>query len=206
PSLRPAVERELLPAGPSLPAARPWRVVGQVQGSYILVEGEEGLEIVDQHAAHERVLFERSRGSSPVPTQQFLIPVQLMVPFDRAAALDRAIPALRELGIHLERFGERAFLLRGWPAPLADRQSRLGFQEPVGAVAEQLLEGEAPLEELWREVACAAAIRAGEVLSPEEQAALIAEWKATEEPARCPHGRPVALRIPWGDLAHRVGR
>ncbi|MBC7221087.1 DNA mismatch repair endonuclease MutL [Candidatus Bipolaricaulota bacterium] len=206
PSLQPAAERELQAAEPILPSPRSWRVVGQVQGSYILVEGEEGLEIVDQHAAHERVLFERSRGGSPVPTQEFLVPVQLEVPFDRAAALDRAIPALRELGIHLERFGERAFLLRGWPAPLADRQSRLGFQEPIGTVANQLLEGEAPLAELWREVACAAAIRAGEALSPEEQEALIAEWKATKEPSRCPHGRPVAHRIPWGDLAHRVGR
>lgn len=206
PAPPPTREGEPVAAEPALPGARPWRVVGQVQGSYILVEEEEGLEVVDQHAAHERVLFERNHGRSPVPTQEFLVPVQLAVPFDRAAALDGAIPALRELGIHLERFGEGVFLLRGWPAPLADRQSRLGFQEPIGAVAEQLLDGEAPLEELWREVACAAAIRAGEDLSPEEQEALIAQWKATKEPARCPHGRPVAVRIPWEDLARRVGR
>ena len=204
---RPAVERERTTTiGPVFPAAHRWRVVGQVQGSYILVEGEEGLEIVDQHAAHERVLFERNRDGSDLPTQEFLVPVQLEVPFDRAEALRKAIPTLQTLGVHLEPFGERTFLLRGWPAPLADRQSRLGFQEPIGAVAERLLTGEPPLVELWREVACAAAIRAGEPLSPPEQEALIAEWQGTSEPARCPHGRPVAVHLPWNDLARRLGR
>jgi len=205
--LRFAVGRDLLPTTePILPAARAWRVVGQIQASYILVENRDGLEIVDQHAAHERVLFERNRDSTDLPAQEFLVPVQLEVPFDRAEALQRAIPTLRTLGVHLEAFGERAFLLRGWPAPLADRQSRLGFHEPIGAVAERLLEGEPPLVELWREVACAAAIRAGEALSHEEQEVLIAEWKATRDPARCPHGRPVTVRLPWDDLARKLGR
>jgi DNA mismatch repair protein MutL len=193
-------------APPVGPAGQPWRVVGQAQASYIVVEGADGLEIVDQHAAHERVLFERADTGSTVPAQEFLVPVQIEVPFDRAEALRRALPALRRLGIHLEAFGERAFLLRGWPAPLAERQSRLGFQEPIGAVAERLLDGEPPLVELWREVACAAAIRAGEPLPAAEQEALIRDWKATEEPARCPHGRPVAVRLEWTDLAHRLGR
>jgi DNA mismatch repair protein MutL len=201
------VERELLPTAiPISPGARAWRVVGQVQASFILVESAAGLEIVDQHAAHERVLFERNRDGTVLPAQEFLVPVQLEVPFDRAEALRKAIPSLQALGVHLEPFGERAFLLRGWPAPLADRQSRLGFQEPIGAVADRLLEGEPPLVELWREVACAAAIRAGEALSREEQDALISEWKATAEPARCPHGRPVAVQFPWDDLAHKLGR
>lgn len=209
----PAWEREA-PAGaeavllPGRPSAVPegWRVVGQAQASYILVEEDDGLEIVDQHAAHERVLFERYRNGSDLPSQEFLVPVQIEVPFDRAEALRRALSTLRTLGVHLEPFGERAFLLRGWPAPLAERQSRLGFQEPIAAVAEQLLDGEPALIELWREVACAAAIRAGERLSPEEQEALIAEWKESKEPARCPHGRPVAIHLPWDELAHRLGR
>jgi DNA mismatch repair protein MutL len=113
---------------------------------------------------------------------------------------------LQSLGVHLEPFGERTFLLRGWPAPLAERQSRLGFQEPIATVAEQLLEGEPVLVELWREVACAAAIRAGETLSHEEQEALVERWKGTTEPARCPHGRPVAVRLSWDDLARKLGR
>jgi len=203
---RPAVEGGLLPTAAPLLSAAPWRVVGQVQASYILVENTGGLEIVDQHAAHERVLFERNRESAGLPAQEFLVPVQLEVPFDRAEALRKAIPTLQIIGVHLEPFGERAFLLRGWPAPLADRQSRLGFHEPIGAVAERLLAGEPPLVELWREVACAAAIRAGEHLSREEQDVLISEWMATAEPARCPHGRPVAIHLSWDDLAHKLGR
>lgn len=184
----------------------PWRLLGQVQRAYLVVETQEGLEIVDQHAAHERVLFERWRDGGKVPVQELLVPVQVEVPFDRAEALQRAIPRLRELGVILEPFGDRSFLLRGWPAPLADRQARLGFSAPVLAVADRLLSGEPPLHELWREMACAAAIKAGETLSPEEQESLIAQWKRTQEPARCPHGRPIAFRITWDDLAHRLGR
>jgi len=184
----------------------PWRLLGQVQRAYLVVETQEGLEIVDQHAAHERVLFERWRDGDKVPVQELLVPVQVEVPFDRAEALQRAIPRLRELGVILEPFGDRSFLLRGWPAPLADRQARLGFSAPVLAVADRLLSGEPPLHELWREMACAAAIKAGEALSPEEQESLIAQWKRTQEPARCPHGRPIAFRITWDDLAHRLGR
>ena len=184
----------------------PWRLLGQVQRAYLVVETQEGLEIVDQHAAHERVLFEKWRDGGKVPVQELLVPVQVEVPFDRAEALQRAIPRLRELGVILEPFGDRSFLLRGWPAPLADRQARLGFSAPVLAVADRLLSGEPPLHELWREMACAAAIKAGEALSPEEQESLIAQWKRTQEPARCPHGRPIAFRITWDDLAHRLGR
>jgi len=207
PEPRPSSPQPAPPLWPErVPSHRPWRVLGQVHSSFILVEGEEGLEIVDQHAAHERVLFERYRDGMGVPSQELLVPVQIEVPFDRAEALRRALPDLAQIGVLLEPFGERAFLLRGWPAPLADRQSRLGFLEPVAAVAERLLEGEPPLRELWREVACAAAITAGETLSPAEQEALIERWKATQEPARCPHGRPVVLRLPWDRLAHELGR
>jgi len=200
-------ERPLLPEPlPTVLGARLWRVIGQARASYILVEEEEGLEIVDQHAAHERVLFERYRDRTSLPSQDFLVPVQIEVPFDRAEALRKALPALQSIGVHLAPFGERVFLLRGWPAPLVERQSRLGFQEPLDAVAERLVEGELPVVELWREVACAAAIRAGEPLTPEEQDALIRDWKGADEPARCPHGRPVAVRLSWDDLARKLGR
>jgi len=184
----------------------PWRLLGQVQRAYLVVEAEEGLEIVDQHAAHERILFERWRDGGKVPAQELLVPVQVEVPFDRAEALQRAIPRLRELGVILEPFGGHSFLLRGWPAPLADRQARLGFSGPVLALADLLLSGEPPLHELWREMACAAAIKAGEALSLKEQEELVAQWKRTRESARCPHGRPIALRLTWDDLAHQLGR
>ncbi|MCX7750404.1 MAG: DNA mismatch repair endonuclease MutL [Candidatus Bipolaricaulota bacterium] len=202
----PAEEAALFAAPSAGGRPEPWRVVGQVGGAYIVLEEEGGLTVLDQHAAHERVLFERHRPEAGVPSQELLVPVQITVPFDRAAALRRALPELRTLGVVLEPFGEGTFLLRAWPAALADRQSRLGFQEPIAAVAERLLDGEPPLVELWREVACAAAVRAGEVLPPAEQEALVRQWKATREPARCPHGRPVAVHLPWDELARKLGR
>ncbi|MBC7099401.1 DNA mismatch repair endonuclease MutL [Candidatus Bipolaricaulota bacterium] len=185
---------------------RPWRLLGQARRAYLVLETQEGLEIVDQHAAHERVLFEKWRADAKIPAQVLLVPVRVEVPFDRAQALTRAIPRLRELGVILEPFGGGSFLLRGWPAPLVDRQARLGFAAPILALADRLISGEPPLHELWREVACAAAIRAGEALSPKEQEELIIQWKDTLEPARCPHGRPTSLLLGWEDLARKFGR
>ncbi len=184
-----------------------WRLLGRLRSGYLVLETEGGVELVDQHAAHERVLFERFDGEGQVPAQSFLVPVQVDVPFDRAQALERAIPRLSRLGVVVEPFGGNSFRLRGWPAPLADRQAAVGFREPLLAATELYLSSaEPPLQELWRQVACGAAVKAGEELSPAEQEALVREWKACREPARCPHGRPVALFIPREELDRRVGR
>ncbi|MFN3346309.1 MAG: hypothetical protein ACK42E_00630, partial [Candidatus Bipolaricaulaceae bacterium] len=94
----------------------------------------------------------------------------------------------------------------GWPVSLAERQARLGFAEPLRAVATLWRTGNHALLELWREVACAAAVRAGEALSPEEQEALIAAWKSTKEPARCPHGRPIAVKLTFPEIREKLGR
>ena len=203
---RPAEKKTLFPSARPQ-EGRKWKVLGQVRASYILVETEEALEIVDQHVAHERVLFEKLHDNGELPSHLLLVPQPLEFPPDVAAALREVAPKLRRLGVLLEPFGERGFLLRGWPAPLVDWQAKKGFREPLEAAAERALRGgEVPLEELWREIACAGAIKAGETLDPAEQEALIAEWKNTKEPARCPHGRPIALRIPWEELARRFGR
>ncbi|MGY4707187.1 DNA mismatch repair endonuclease MutL [Candidatus Bipolaricaulota sp. J31] len=194
----------LLPPGRM---ARPWRVLGQVHGRYIVVETEAGLEIVDQHVAHERVLFEKFQDDEEVPSHLLLTPVPIEFPADVAAALREELPRLRRLGVLLEPFGKQGFLLRGWPAPLVEGRARGDFRAPLEAAAIRALQGgEIPLLELWRELACAGAIKAGEPLSPPEQEALIAAWKATREPARCPHGRPVVLRVTWEELARRLGR
>ncbi len=184
---------------------RPWRFLGQTSRGYAILETEDGLEFLDPHAAHERVLFERYAGSE-VPTQSLLIPVEIDVSFDRAAALERALPRLARLGIVLEPFGRASFRLTGWPAPLSDRQAKLGYQGPVLALADELLDGEPPNEELWRRVACAAALKAGERLTDRELLALIDAWKACREPARCPHGRPVVVPLNWSELERRLGR
>ncbi len=184
-----------------------WRVLGQLHGGYLVVETDDGVEIVDQHAAHERVLFERAEVDDEVPMQSFLVPVQIDVPFDRVEPLRQAIPQLCQVGVLLEEFGGNAFRLHGWPAPLAERQAALGFREPLLAAAELYLSGgEPPLRELWREVACTAAVKVGEELSPPEQEALVRQWKACREPARCPHGRPVSICLSRAELDRKVGR
>ncbi len=185
---------------------RTWRVLGQVQHTFIVVESADGLEIVDQHVAHERVLFEKFQDGAEIEVQKFLIPVQVEFPFDQAEALREALPALRTVGVELEPFGGNAFLVRGWPLSLAERQAKLGFVEPLRAVASLWRAGNRELLELWREVACAAAIRAGEELSSTEQEALILAWKQTKEPARCPHGRPIAVKLTFPEIREKLGR
>ncbi len=184
-----------------------WRLLGQIKKGYLVVETSEGLEVVDQHAAHERVLYEAFDEGEEVVAQAFLVPVQIDVPFDQVEALEQAIPDLARLGVVLEPFGMGALLLRAWPAALAERQAALGFRDPLLAAAELYRSrGERPLRELWRRVACGAAVKAGEVLTAAEQAALVRRWKAAREPARCPHGRPVAVTLTWRDLDRAVGR
>jgi len=200
----PSAQQELISFGEAPEKA--WRVLGQVQRAFIVVETQEGLEIVDQHVAHERVLFEKFQDAAEMQVQRFLIPVQVEFPFDQAEALREAIPALRKLGVEIEPFGGNAFLVRGWPLALAERQAKLGFSEPLRAVATQWRAGNRELLELWREVACAADIRAGEELSPAEQEALIAAWKSTKDPARCPHGRPIAIKLPFPEIREKLGR
>ncbi len=204
PTPPPAREEELLALGE--PGEKTWRLLGQVQRAYIVVETAEGLEIVDQHAAHERVLLEKFQENAEIQVQRFLIPVQVEVPFDQAEALRAGIPTLRALGVELEPFGTNAFLVRGWPLALAERQAKLGFAEPLQAVAALWRAGRRELWELWREVACAAAVRAGEELSPAEQEALIIAWKSTKEPARCPHGRPIAVKLTFPEIREKLGR
>ncbi len=204
---QPARGEELIFFGEGEPSReKPWRILGQIGRTFIVVETPEGLEIVDQHVAHERVLFEKFQDGGEIQVQRFLIPVQVELPFDQAEALRAAIPSLRALGVELEPFGGNAFLVRGWPLVLAERQAKLGFEGPLRAVATLWREGQRELLQLRREVACAAAVRAGEELSPEEQEALIAAWKDTKEPARCPHGRPIAVKLTFPEIREKLGR
>lgn len=206
PSSQPTPQELISLGEPAPKQEKTWRILGQVQRAFIVVETAEGLEIVDQHVAHERVLFEKLQDREEIQVQRFLIPVQVELPFDQAEALRESIPTLRALGVELEPFGGNVFLVRGWPLVLAERQARLGFEGPLRAVATLWREGNRELLELWREVACAAAVRAGEELSLEEQEALIAAWKSTKEPARCPHGRPIAVKLTFPEIREKLGR
>jgi DNA mismatch repair protein MutL len=189
------------------------RVVGQLHDTYLLVEAPEGLEIIDQHIAHERILYERlleeSQGGGVVK-QLFLLPARVELPFEAAAVLSANLENLCRIGVVLEEFGGGTFLVREYPQRLADDQTPRGFQQVVEALVEVLREGgdlhDALFDGLLRELACGAAIKAGERLPLVEAQALVDQLMRQQDPYSCPHGRPIIIRMDRQDLDRKFGR
>jgi len=189
------------------------RVIGQLQSTYLLVETADGLEIIDQHIAHERILYERLRAEferSGIARQLFLLPVRVEVPFEMAAALSANRKALKRVGIVLEEFGGGTFLYREYPRMLAEEQSRRGFQQLTETLAAVMSEGgdleETLFDRVIAEMACAAAIKAGQPLSPTEAQSLVERLMTLENPYTCPHGRPIIFTLAREELDRRFGR
>jgi DNA mismatch repair protein MutL len=212
-------------ASPSLEARgaapRPFRfgelrVLGQLLGTYLLLEAKEGLLLVDQHAAHERVLYEALRAAwlaGGVPRQPLLLPETLELEAPALVALAERAAAVEALGYEVEPFGEAAVLVRAVPALIAERdplgalrgladQLRTAGEGAPGA-ASRLLD---PADRWFASVACHSARRAGEALRPEEQRALADALDAIPWAPTCPHGRPVAVPISESEIARRFGR
>jgi DNA mismatch repair protein MutL len=192
------------------------RVLGQLLGTYLLLEAKEGLLLVDQHAAHERVLYEGLRAAwlaGGVPRQPLLLPETLELEAPALAALAERAAAVEALGYEVEPFGATAVLVRAVPALIAERdplgalrgladQLRTAGEGAPGA-ASRLLD---PADRWFASVACHSARRAGETLRPEEQRALADALDAIPWAPTCPHGRPVAVPIPESEIARRFGR
>jgi len=189
------------------------RVIGALQSTYLLVEAPEGLEIVDQHIAHERILYEGLRtewGAEGIVRQMFLIPARVEVPFEAAGVLTSHRTELERIGIVLDEFGGGTFLIREYPRALADEQTKRGFQEVIGLIVETLA-AEERLEEplfdrLLSELACGAAIKAGDPIPLAEAQALIEQLMTLENPYFCPHGRPIVFAIGRDELDRRFQR
>ena len=189
------------------------RVVGQLQLTYLLVEAPAGLEIVDQHIAHERILYEglrREWGAEGIARQIFLIPARVEVPFETASILAGQREELERIGIILDDFGGGTFLIREYPRALADEQTKRGFQEVIESLVDALaLEGslEEPLfDRLLSELACGAAVKAGEPIPLVEAQSLVDRLMALENPYFCPHGRPIVFSIGRDELDRRFQR
>ncbi|HEY3344054.1 MAG TPA: DNA mismatch repair endonuclease MutL [Anaerolineaceae bacterium] len=194
-----------LPIG-KIPLLRP---VGQVGATYLVAEGPDGLYLIDQHAAHERVLFERmlAQLAKTIPAQTLLEPVTVQVAPQSAELLARQIPLLGRLGFQIEPFGPGSFLVRAIPALLLGSDPAAA----VRVVVEDFEEDETPLQEeiearLIARVCKRAAVKAGHVLSPEEQRALIRDLEACQSPRTCPHGRPTMIHLSVDLLERQFGR
>jgi DNA mismatch repair protein MutL len=185
------------------------RLVGQLATTYLVAEGPDGLYLIDQHAAHERVLFERfmSQRSSTIPSQTLLQPVPVDLPPAGARLLSEQIPLLGHLGFQIEPFGPNAFMVRGVPTLLAGGP----VADAVRVVVEDFEEDETPLlaeveARIIARVCKRAAVKAGHVLSPEEQRALLNDLETCQSPRTCPHGRPTMIHISVDLLERQFGR
>ena len=183
------------------------RVVGQVQNLYIVAEGPGGMYLVDQHAAHERVLYEKVQselGEQATQVQGLLEPVVIELSASQEETLEAEFDRWSRYGFELERFGQRTYLLRALPASLRDADPEAAFLAVLEDVSGfTATEWE---EEMAKSLSCHAAVRAGQALRPEEMESLLAQLEACERPNTCPHGRPTMVHLSAAHLQREFGR
>jgi len=194
-------------AGEKLPIMR---VVGQVGAAYIITEGPDGVYLIDQHAAHERILYEQFMAAwehDKVVSQGLVTGTAVYLSPPQATLLADNLDVLAGLGFQIEPFGPNAFMVRAIPAMLA----KMDPAQAVAAVVEDLERGEAPLQgkieaKIILRVCKSAAVKAGQTLSTAEMEAMIWQLEACQNPHTCPHGRPTLIYLSVAQLAKQFGR
>ena len=195
---------------PGLPAALPvLRPLGQAGTTYIIAEGPTGLYLVDQHAAHERVIFERISAQQVTkdesPTQALLSPIAVDLTPTQQSLISTYCDALKDFGFEVESFGPGDYLLRAAPPDLRREDSGRALAE----LLDLLNRDDAPVEPKARvaaSMACHAAVRAGQSLTTDEMRDLLRQLEACQLPQTCPHGRPTMLHLSSDELARRFSR
>jgi DNA mismatch repair protein MutL len=189
----------------------PYRILGQVQGTYVLCEGERELIFIDQHAAHERILFEKLKGdyeTRSILSEKLLMPILIELSAEESFLLGSLGEAFQAMGFDIEAVGERLFALRSIP-------SILGQKDPKGVVRAILEElsllkkeerGVEVIHPILVSLACHTAIRGNAVLRREEMEGLVAQLSPFDRSTTCPHGRPVFFILPQGELAKQFKR
>ena len=186
------------------------RVLGQILSTYIIAEGPDGLYLVDQHSAHERVLYEQllaERAGAKIAVQELLDPLTLELTPTQFAVLDANRERFASVGFNIEPFGNQTFLVRSVPAMMKASDPRVAI---VGII-DEMEQGEEPLEKsaearLISSVCKSIAVKGGQVLSLEEMRELIRRLEQTTAPRTCPHGRPTMVQLNIGQLEREFGR
>jgi len=210
-----AWEAQALQAGapqtaPGLPGVTPLlRLVGQIASTYLVAEGPDGLYLIDQHAAHERVLFEKLmlQRQSGIPSQGLLHPAPVDLPPASARLVGDKLEMLARLGFEIEPFGPSTYLVRSIPQVLAGMDPGAALR----VLVEDFEEDETPLQaeieaQIVARVCKRAAVKAGHTLTPLEQSALLDDLQACRSPRTCPHGRPTMIHPSLDLLERQFGR
>lgn len=195
----------------------PLRVVGQAGTTYIIAEGPEGLFLIDQHAAHERILYEQymnqrygvtdGTGEGGVPRQHLLDPLTLHVGAELTGRVAEHLATLNAIGFEIEDFGGDTFLVRAVPALLSGQDPQRSVDEIVTLLGERRNQVSEELEARLVKMVCKrAAIKAGQQLSDIEMRELIRQLEECASPRTCPHGRPTMIQLSAGELERAFGR
>ncbi len=187
------------------------KILGQIFAGYIALEGEEGLLLVDQHAAHERVTFEKLRAEmrdGGIRTQTMLTGATIELNPARAAHTEAALPELRAMGFDLEPFGPATLLLKGTPAVFGAEGGAKLLSDMLESMGENgfRASGEGALEEWLKQLACHGSVRVGRALEEREIRELLVELDRTQFKTNCPHGRPVHINFARGQIERMFRR
>ncbi|NJD59537.1 MAG: DNA mismatch repair endonuclease MutL [Anaerolineae bacterium] len=203
--------------GASMPLLR---LVGQIASTYLVAEGPDGLYLIDQHAAHERVLFESfmtmwhearqdslEKRTPRIPSQTLLQPVTVDLPPASARLIETELPTLNQLGFQVELFGRGSYLVRAIPAILTGMDPGAA----LAVIVEDFEEDETPLQaeseaRIIARVCKRAAVKAGQSLTLDEQTRLLGDLEACQSPRTCPHGRPTMIHLSVDLLERQFGR
>jgi DNA mismatch repair protein MutL len=184
------------------------RVLGQLADTYIIAEGPDGLYLIDQHAAHERILYDRISAQwaqKEVEVQGLLQPITIEFSPREEETLKASKEFLAEFGFTIEPFGDRSYVIRTMPALMA----RANIIEIITALLDSLASKDSPNpweEKIAQSLACHGAIRAGQQLDNEEMRELIKQLEQTKQPRACPHGRPTMIHLSSHQLEKEFGR
>ncbi len=186
------------------------RLIGQIGSTYLVAEGPDGLYLIDQHAAHERVLFERLMAQhemKKIPSQALLSPKVVTLPPQSAKMLTEQLPFLNHFGFEVEEFGANTFQVRAIPVLFSGGDPASALR----ALVEDFEEDETPLQaemeaKLAARVCKRLAVKGGQILTSEEQRSLLNDLEACQSPRTCPHGRPTMIHLSVDMLERQFGR
>jgi DNA mismatch repair protein MutL len=205
-----STDRRSESGSPSFAGVPLLRLIGQIGSTYIVAEGPDGLYLIDQHAAHERVLFEKlmaQHDRKSIPSQALLAPEVVTLPPGSAKILTSQLHFLNHFGFEVEEFGTNTFQVRAMPVLFAGGDPSSALR----ALVEDFEEDETPLQaeveaKLAARVCKRLAVKGGQTLTSEEQHALLNDLEACQSPRTCPHGRPTMIHLSVDMLERQFGR
>ncbi len=183
--------------------------IWQVHTKYIVSEIKSGLVVIDQHVAHERVLFEQAMDAmegNPLPSQSLLFPEVVELPIEDFSTLLELLPYLEKIGFRMKEFGKNTVMIEGVPSELGWGNEREVLTEIIDTYRSQQKAQPSFMEAVAASFACKAAVKAGDVLTQEEMQSLVDRLFATQHPYYCPHGRPIMVNLSLDELDRRFER